>query len=411
MTANLPRSREYMQENSVRALLVSSPINVAYLTGFDCWLYQKYTENVLVLGAPRARKEAFGVLASEGEPCLVVDSYTSLFASELEGVDLQCYGGEPGPWANRERAREHSAYFIEAVERQKATPAEAVVAALRQRGVTRGRVAIEREHMRQETLQEISRALPGVTFLDGTLLLSLIRMVKTDSEHALLKRAALINEKALYLSLRKAKTGVRVGELADAYLAAVAKDGALFDHYFYSPDGLWLSGAMGYTLRRGEYTIIDSGCTYGQYYGDMGTTLLVTEPRRQVVEKYSTIWHTIDELADAVQPGERPSEVMDRFASLYRRAGLVNTDHQGHGIGLEPREYPIMGSNRAIPISDQVIKTDTEIPLEVGMVISLETSIYEFGEGSYEVERTFRVGKRSLEELTTKKDRKIFVSD
>ena len=411
MAPNLPRARAYLAKHGVRAILASSPINVAYLTGFDCWLYQKYTENVLVLGAPRARKEAFALLASEGEPVLVVDSYTSLFASELEGIGLQCYGAEPGKWSNREKDLDFTAYFLDALEHQKKSPVEALVSALRACGVTSGKVAIEPESMRPETLAALQKALPRVRFLDGTLLISLIRMVKTESETALLRRAALINEKGLYHSLGKAKTGARVGELASAYMRAVAKEGALFDHYFYSPDGLWLSGAMGYTLRRGEYTIIDSGCTYGQYYGDMGTTLLVSEPTRSVVEKYSTIWNTISELGDSVQPGDKPSELMQRFSALYRKVGIADTDHQGHGIGLEPREYPIMGQNAPAVIKDQLMETTTEIPLEVGMVISLETSIYEFGAGSYEVERTFRVGKRSLEELMTKKDRKIFVSD
>jgi Xaa-Pro aminopeptidase len=101
---------------------------------------------------------------------------------------------------------------------------------------------------------------------------------------------------------------------------------------------------------------------------------------------------------------------MKRFGSLYGKKGIPDVDYQGHGIGLEPREYPIMGQGRPVTVRDQVMRTSTEMPLEVGMVISLETSLYEFGEGSYEVERSFLIGKSSLEELTTKKDRSIFVS-
>jgi Xaa-Pro dipeptidase len=409
MPPNLPRARELLTEHGVKALLASSVTNVAYLTGFDCWLYQKYTENVLVLGAPRARKEAFAVLAGSGEPLLVVDSYTSLFASELGGVELQCYGGEPPGFETR-RGTPHARFFLDAVEHQKSTPVEALVAALRARGASSGRVAVERGSMRAETLRALQRALPGVEFLDGQLLFSLIRMVKSDAESRLLKKAALINERALYASLEKAKTGVPVGRLGESFMVEVAKDGAIFDHYFYSPEGLWLSAAPGYRLRKGEYTIIDSGCTYEQYFGDMGTTLLVAQPRRKVMETYATLWETVSEIADFVQVGMRPSEVMKKFGSLYEKKGVANPDHQGHGIGLEPREYPIMGQGKPVSVRDQVVKATTEIPLEVGMVISLETSLYEFGEGSFEVERTFRVGKNSLEEFTTKKDRSIFLS-
>lgn len=409
MPPNLSRAREHLSEHGVKALLASSTTNVAYLTGFDCWLYQKYTENVLVLGAPRERKEVFAVLAGAGQPVLVVDSYISLFASELAGVELQCYGGAP-PELSARMSTAHARYFLDAVRHQMSSPVEALVAALKARGVTSGIVAVERRSMRAGTLSALRRALPKVEFLDGQLLFSLIRMVKSDAEARLLKKAALINERALYVSLEKARAGSPIGRLAESYMVEAAKDGALFDHYFYSPDGLWLSAAPGYRLRKGEYTIVDSGCTYEQYFGDMGTTLLVAQPRRDVMERYGKLWETVSEIADFVQPGMKPSDVMKKFGSLYRKRGVANPDHQGHGIGLEPREYPIMGQGRPVTIEDEVVKTTTEMPLEVGMVISLETSLYEFGKGSFEVERTFRIGKNSLDELTTKKDRSIFLS-
>jgi Xaa-Pro dipeptidase len=409
MAPNLARAREYMAGSGVRALLASSAANVAYLTGFDCWLYQKYTEDMLVLGAPRARKEAFAVLGDEGEPSLVVDSYSSLFASELEGTRLRCYGSAP-PDVRRLGDTEHAAYFRQAVKQQKDTPVDALAAALREQGVTKGKVAMERSYMRAETLSALHRALPDVEFLDGTLLFLLIRMVKSKVERGLMREAALINERALYKSLAKAKTGVPMGDLATSYMLEAARHGAVYDHYFYSPDGLWLSGAPSFRLRRGEHTIIDSGCTYQQYFGDMGTTLLVGERKRKVITRYKELWDTISEVADSVQPGDRPSDVMRRFGSLCRERGIPDPDYQGHGIGLEPREYPIMGQGRPAVVRDQLVRTSTEIPLEVGMVISLETNLYEFGEGSYEVERTFEIGKRSLEELTTKKDRSVFIS-
>lgn len=407
MVPNATRARDYMAKQGVRALLASSTTNVAYLTGFDCWLYQKYTENVLVLGAPRARKEVFAILGEKGNPVLVADSYTSLFASETEDIDLQCYGEQPRRFMGGSGLR-HVSFFKAAVSRQKASPLEALVTALGRLGVNSGRVAIERGSMRPETLKALQRALPRVEFLEGSMLFSLIRMVKTDAEVALLRKAALVNERSLYRSLAAAKVGIAMDELVRKFMVEIAKDGAVFDHYFYSPDGLWLSSAPGYPLRKGEHTIIDSGCTYNLYFGDMGTTIVMGNDR-VVTRRYDQLWETITEVADSVQPGDRPSDVMKRFGSLYAKQGISDPDYQGHGIGLEPREYPIMGQGKPVTVEDEVVTTDTEIPLEPGMVISLETSLYEFGKGSYEVERTFVIKKGSLEELTTKKDRHVFV--
>jgi Xaa-Pro aminopeptidase len=399
-----------MQQYGLRAVLATSPTNVAYFTGFDCWLYQKYTEDMLVLGAPRERKETFSFLGETGGPVLVTDSYTSLFASELQGVELRCYGSAPTTISERGSSR-HASFFRGALASQKDTPVEALAAALKEQGVTTGRVAVEMASIRGETLSALRKALPRVEFLDGGLVLALIRMVKTEAELGLLTTAARINERALYKSLRLAKVGAPVSELSRRYMVEIAKEGAVFDHYFYSPDGLWLSGAQGYRLRRGEYTIIDTGCTFELYFGDMGTTLLMGKKRPDVVNRYREIWEAIDEVADHTEAGMTPFDVMEMFRDLYSRKNIPNPDYQGHGIGLEPREYPIMGQGGAKTVGDQVVSISTEIPLEVGMVVSLETSIYEAGEGSYEVERTFVIGKSSLNELTTKKDRAIFLSE
>ncbi|MDA4130614.1 MAG: Xaa-Pro peptidase family protein [Thaumarchaeota archaeon] len=411
MLLNKERAHSYMAEHNLRALLVASPTNVSYFTGFDCWLYKKYRENMLVLGAPPLQKEQFAVLPADGEPILIMDTYSSLYASEGD-VAIQCYGNtipaiEKASGTKKELA--HTKYFKRALGAQKPTPAAAVIEALRKSGIQAGKIGIEKAEFRADTFKEIQKAFPKIQFLDSSELLGFIRMVKTDEEKDRLKKAAEINEDALFQSLEKARDGKKMGKLAQEYLSLVSEKGAIFDHYFYSPDGLYLSAAPNYRLRRGEYTIIDSGCTYELYYGDMGTSLLVGERRKDVIQRYRDIWDTIEELADRVQPGTTPSEVMDLFEKLYAKKGIKDADYQGHGIGLEPREYPIMGRGGAKSVADEIVEQDTDIPLEPDMVISLETSLYEFGLGSYEVERTYVVGKRSLKPITSDRDRSIVI--
>jgi Xaa-Pro aminopeptidase len=411
MIPNARRARDYMERYGLSAILVSSPMNVAYLTGFDCWLYQGYTEDMLLLGAKRARKETFAFLCKKGSPVLVTDSYSSLFAWDLENVELRCYGGTPPVISEKGAATKHASFFSEALSRQKDTPVEALTEALKEQGVTRGKVAVEMSTTRPETLRALRAALPQVEFLDGELFIALIRMVKSDAEIGLLTTAARVNEKALYNSLRIARAGVSMRDLSRRYMVEIAKEGAVFDHYFNSPDGLWLSGAAGYRLRRGEYTIMDSGCTFHRYFADMGTTILVGRERKEVTKRYREVWEAVDEIADFAHVGVTPSAIMERFGAIYKRKNIPTEDYSGHGIGLEPREYPIMGLGGPKAIRDGVVSTSTDLPLEPGMVISLETSVYEPGEGSYEVERTFLVGKSSLKELTTKKDSTILVTE
>ena len=407
---NVSRARDYMERHGVRAVLASSPTNVAYFTGFECWLYEKYTEDVLVIGAQRARKEAFSLLAESGDIVLVTDSYSSLFAWELVGVELLCYGS-PLAVSGKGSRSPHARFFRDALSSQKQTPAEALAAALRLRGVTSGKVAVEADSIRPETLRSLKREFPRIEFLDGWLLIRLIRMAKSETEVRLLTSAARVNERALYQSLGSARAGVRIGDLARRDMVEMSSGGAVFDHYFNSPDGLWLSGAMKYRLRLGEYTIMDSGCTFERYNADMGTTILVGRRRQGVERRYREIWESVDEIADSIEPGTTSSEATKRFGRFYANRNITGVDYSGHGIGLEPREYPIMGPGGPKAIRDGIVRTTTDMPFEPGMVISLETSLYEPGEGSFEVERTFLVGKSKLKELTTRRDPEIFVTE
>jgi Xaa-Pro dipeptidase len=402
-----------MSQYGIKALVASSRVNIAYLTGFDCWLYRDYWESLLVLGSPRLLKEQYAILPVEKDPMLVIDTYSSLYASELEDVELHCYGS----WTPKIKKRAHDlnraqiAFFQKAVSSQALTPTDALVEALKKAGATRGKVGVELSTFRQSTLTEVQKALPDVEFLNCQELLGLIRMVKTPEERAKLLKACEINENALHKSLERARDGVKISKLAQVYLNHISKEGAMFDHYFYCPDGLYLSAAPNYRLLDGEYTMIDSGCTYDLYYGDMATSLLVGKRRKDVMERYENIWDTIEEVADSVQPGTLPTEIVQMFGRLYEKRGLRDVDYQGHGIGLEPREFPVMLQGGAKTITDGILNISTDVPLEPGMVISLEGSVYEFGEGSFEVERTFLVEKSSLKEITSKKrNRSIFLS-
>ena len=78
--------------------------------------------------------------------------------------------------------------------------------------------------------------------------------------------------------------------------------------------------------------------------------------------------------------------------------------YQGHAIGLQTREHPVINKSDYKRIADDVVDISIDIPLEEGMVINIETPMDLLGKGSYQVERTFRITKDKPEELTPKRD-------
>jgi Xaa-Pro aminopeptidase len=73
-------------------------------------------------------------------------------------------------------------------------------------------------------------------------------------------------------------------------------------------------------------------------------------------------------------------------------AGVI-TSFTGHGLGLEVRDYPLIGPDRGGRVSDGCVDESSDIELESGMVVNLEASIFAPGVASLHVERSFVVGE------------------
>jgi Xaa-Pro aminopeptidase len=82
----------------------------------------------------------------------------------------------------------------------------------------------------------------------------------------------------------------------------------------------------------------------------------------------------------AVRPGAIVGEIFASTVAAVRAAGLPQYDrhHVGYGIGLDPREAPILAPGRIAA-------------LEQGTVLRLETPYYEHGWGGAQLKETVLV--------------------
>jgi Xaa-Pro aminopeptidase len=91
----------------------------------------------------------------------------------------------------------------------------------------------------------------------------------------------------------------------------------------------------------GELYILDLGPAYRGYFADNCRTFAVGEPNEQqrvACEQVKSCFEVIERMA---KPGVRCREIYDAVIEhLQARAGRTFTHHLGHGIGLQPHEYP-----------------------------------------------------------------------
>jgi len=404
MLFNRKRATEYLEEYNLAAVVGTTTFSVAYFTDFDCWQYRDFRENMATPGASNTLLQTYAVYAPDHDPILVTSTGSVQFTDELSGIGRRTYGGagtklpakKPGELRNLSVLRD-------AVRSAKATPQEALVAAMQDCGVKKGKVGIEFSNMTKASRKHVRKKLDRVEWLDATEFTRLIRMVKTPEEVSRMRTAAEITEKGLKRSVRAAGGGATAGEMSQAYLSEVARHGAVPDHYIYNPRGFGISSSPRFKFRAGDYTMIDCGVIYKQYYSDTGMTLVFGE-NPEAEKTHRTLWEIFESHVDLLAPGKRPSAVLKAFGKSYEKHRMKGVGYQGHAIGLQTREHPVINYSDHKRISDEIVDIGIDIPFEEGMVINIETPMDVQGSGAYQVERTFQITKKGPNELTPKRE-------
>jgi len=404
-----------MEKYALRAVIATSPANVSYLTDFDCWMYRGFRENMSHPGAPNTLMQSYAIVDGGQEVGLVIRDDTSPFASELNIASIFPYsmviGRRPksAPKVKEKKigARTHAS--SSSSNSNPDSPGAALVKALRGKGITRGKVGIEFNNLSEHSKRLLKKELPGLKLFDCTEFIRTIRMLKTAEEIERLTKAAEVNEASILSVLQKAKPDTTMGELLLQYSVEVAKRGGYYDHFIYSPNGVGFSNVGSYRLKPDEHIAVDFGCQLNGYYCDSGKSLILGSSTPEWIEKYRSLWNSLDEARDDIRPGTLPSHIVADMDARLSKRGLLNVGAHGHAIGREPREIPVIMPTNYREFHDDVIQSSVDIPLEEGMTINLESALLLPGKGSLHVERTFLLSKDSTSELWPQKEGLPFI--
>jgi Xaa-Pro aminopeptidase len=390
VAGRLERLRERLGDVGVDALLVTSLVNVRWLTGFTG------SAGVLVVGSARV------VLATDGR--YRTQSADQVAAAGVADVVDIAVGG---------------------LEDQ----AAAIVAAVSPEG---RRVGFEATQLTVSAHEQWATRLSGSTLVPTRGVVEDLRVAKDAGELARMERAASIADAALatLLPTRGVVEDLRVakdaGELARMERAASIADAALadvlpalseagmterrfaaeLDHAmrlrgaeepaFETIVAAGERSAMPHArpgsdpIRPGDAVVVDFGAVYDGYRSDMTRTFCVGgEPAGELAVVFSLVAEAQAAGVAAVAPGVTAGAVdavcRDRIASAgYGERFEHGT---GHGVGLEIHEAP------------SVAPGSTAI-LTPGTVVTVEPGVYLPGAGGVRVEDTLVVTEAGARALT-----------
>ena len=343
------RIRQTVRSNDVDALLVSSPTNVSYLTGFSG------DSSVLVMGADRE------VIVSDGR-------FTIQLGQECP--DLEAFIRLPG---------------------QELNPAIAhVVETL---GIKR--LAFEAGILSVAGHQALKDALPATSMMGVSEWVEELRQVKDDGEIAAIREAIGYAERAytmLKAGLRTGETEKEVADLLETFLRRCGATGSSFPPIVAVGTRSALPHARPTTTTRigdDDFVLIDWGATGRPYKSDL-TRVVVTG---KVTPRFESIYRTVlmaqERGIAAIRPGVTAHAVDVAARSVIEEAGFGRFfDHGlGHGLGMDLHEAPR-------------VRNESRVTLAPGMVITVEPGVYLPDWGGIRIEDDVLVTPEGCEVLT-----------
>lgn len=327
LEARLATARETIRRASADALLVTTPANVRWLTGFST-------------------PEDGRVLITGDAAFLLTDFRYDVQANEESALPVLI----TMDWQD------------EVVRR-----------------TGNGMLAIEAEHLTVALQDQLDTRLgePTIAVQD---VFREQRMRKADFEVELLREAAAITDRAFEHILSFMKPGLRELDVAlelSRFMRDAGAEGDSFDIIVAGgprsamPHGV----ASDRVLEAGDLVTMDFGASYRGYHADMTRAVALGAIDERLKFMYDAVLEALTAATDALKPGLQGKELDAVARSVLERHGLAElfTHSLGHGTGLVIHEEPRL-SSRSVTV------------LEPGMIVTVEPGVYENGFGGVRIE-------------------------
>ena len=204
------------------------------------------------------------------------------------------------------------------------SPIEVLAGTLKEMGLDKGRIGIEKSYLMANYWDELQERMPGARLEACDGLLASARAVKTTAEIERLGRAARGAEKALLAVFATIAEGESEKSMFDRIAAnMLLVGGEALSHVYVNAGpntGFPHCDASHYQAKRGDIVNADIGAYFGSYVSDIARTGVVGAPSEEQRSIYSRLIEVHRECIDTVRPGRRACECTRREG---RREGWI----------------------------------------------------------------------------------------
>jgi Xaa-Pro aminopeptidase len=350
-----------MAEAGIDALVVTSKHNVQYLLGGHRFFFFDYMDAIgvsrylPVVVYVRGDLDATFYVANTMEPW------------QLENDPVWVPSVDATSWG----ARDAVSKAVEHVRRLGTGPL---------------RIGIEPSFLPLEAYEVLDGT--GFQLLNAQFVLERLRARKTPEELRIIEQASVGIVAAMKATFEACGEGHSKRDLVEKLRQEQTLRGLTFEYCLVSMGASHNRGPSTAPWRPGEVVCLDSGGNLGGYIGDLARMAVLGEPTAEQEDLLAEI--------EAVQQAARaPIAAGALGQSIFDAAGAVLagsrhrevTSFVAHGMGLISHEAPRLTSKGPVPYPN----ADGPLPLQAGMVLSIETTMLHPTQGFIKLEDTVTV--------------------
>ena len=362
----LIKAQDIMQHYKLDGLLLTTPQNIRYFTGYDSQFWESPT------------RPWFVVVPASGKPIGIVPE---IGESEFKKTWLEDIKTWPSP-----RPEDEGISILKStIDNLKKT--------YDQIGAEFGKEMAIRMPVRDLfKLKEITKT----NIVDGSDAIWEMRMIKTNAEVERIKHICSIASDAYYDLPSILNIGDTEREAVNKLKIDIINRGA--DNVPFMPG---ISGKGGVSqivcgpsdkvIENGDILFIDTGSTFDGYFCDFDRNFAFGSTTSEVEKVYEILWHATDAGINAAKPGASTFDIFNAMNKIISDGNTVgnNVGRLGHGLGLQLTEPP---SYR--PGDNTLIKENMVLTIEPGM---------EYAQGKMIVHEENVVIRKDGAELITKR--------
>src|SRR5579862_4462267 len=298
------RVRQAMSDRQIEVLLIFTPENVNYLTGYDTIGYSSF----LCLALPL-----------DADPVLVIREMERGVAMSTTWLTNFATTGDTDD------------------------PVERTIEALSRRGLLSRRTAMEASapFVTPSTWLRLRAALGEVSATDGSGLVERSRAIKSPDEIAKIRRSCALAELGMSAALSAVHEGATENEVAVAAYAAMVGNGS--DPLVSNPivtsgprSGVAHTSFKNRRLEAGDTVLIELGACVGRYGGALMRTAVLGEPSNEVQSMFEVVLKALNAGISAIRAGVTAGSVDEACRGIFEDAGMeaMFRKRTGYSLGV-----------------------------------------------------------------------------